>query len=65
MSMPEESYKSHLVYTVSVRGGPHVELIVLAGRDKPITSRGELQGQDTGLVFLELVLLRDGCVDVK
>ena len=48
-----------------MRGGPHVELVVLARRDEPVAARGELEGQDAALVLLELVLLRDGRVHVE
>ena len=44
---------------------PHVQLVILASGDEPVAPARELEGEDTALVLLQLVLLSDGGVHVE
>lgn len=52
-----------LEYAGTVRGPPGIQEVVLAGGDKPLATVGELEGQDTALVQMQLVLVRFTAVE--
>lgn len=47
-----------LEYACSVWSPPGIQEVVLASADEPLAAVGELEGEDTALVEVELVLVR-------
>ena len=61
-NVPDSVNFSYLEYAGSVRSTPRIQQVVLSRADEPLSTVGELEGENAAVVEVQLVLVGFGMV---